>query len=476
MASRFKRLYEWLVFQHPVQILLFIALLLAVALYAIPNAKLDASADALTLENDNSINYYRDIITRYKTGDTLFVTFSPKKGDLFDDANLKILLDLKSELQQLDTVSKAYSILDLPLMNSPRVTMTEARTNPRTLLTEGVDRQLAKKEFWESPIYRNTALSDDGQTTIIRLDLKLDEEFYSLVKARDQLRLKRDSEGLSKDEVRSLQKASEDFLDYRTLKQEKSTQNIANIREIMDRYRGGAELHLGGISMITSDMVDFVRSDLKFFGTGVVLFIILMLSIIFRELRWVILPLISCCLSVALVLGYLAWIDWRLTVISSNFVALLLIITLSMTVHLVVRYRELLFERPDADKNEMVREMVSFMWKPCLYTILTTMVAFTSLVVSGIRPVIDFGWMMTIGLMVAFIVVFIVLPASMILMGRANASSGNDSSRKLTFRFAYLTEHHGNLILLLYFLVALSSAYGISQLKVENRYIDYFYE
>ncbi|MDG0971407.1 MAG: MMPL family transporter, partial [Porticoccaceae bacterium] len=230
----------------------------------------------------------------------------------------------------------------------------------------------------------------------------------------------------------------------------------------------------GGPDMITADMVDFIKSDLLVFGGGILLFIVATLALIFRQIRWVVLPLVTCAVCLTIILGFLSWIDWRLTVISSNFVSLLLIITLALTIHLIVRYRELHSQQPDASQYQLVSETVVSMAKPCLYTVLTTIVAFMSLVVSNIRPVIDFGWMMTMGISLALVVAFIVIPAGMMLFGKGKNPGDTDNSAAITSRFAVFTEKNGNLVLLIATALTALSIYGISRLEVENRFIDYF--
>mgnify|MGYP003624208988 CR=1 FL=1 len=474
MSERLLGIYEKLILRHPVaSILLVIAIAIAMA-FGLPNFKLDASADSLTLENDTSLAYFRESLQRYGSSDFLVVTYTPYKGDLFDDASLNTLNEMRSELAKIDGVAKVTSMLDVPLLYSPKISVSELKDAPRTLLQPDVDRKMARKEFLESPIYKNLILSKDGQTTAILATMKLDKKYLVLVKARDTLRIKRDTEGLSPEEVIELERTSQEFLDYRTHRAAVEHQRVAEIREKMSRYKGTAEVFLGGPSMITADMVDFIKSDLRVFGIGILLFIILTLAIIFRQLRWVLLPLATCVLSVEIILGYLSWIDWRLTVISSNFVSLLLIITLALTIHLIVRYRELHRAGPERDQIDLVRDTVTYMARPCLYTVLTTVVAFVSLVVSDIRPVIDFGWMMTMGIVLALILAFIIIPAGMIIWGKGENTDKGDNSAVLTLYFSRFTEKHGNLVLILALLAFITSAWGISQLKVENRFIDYF--
>jgi len=342
------------------------------------------------------------------------------------------------------------------------------------LMSEGVDKQLAKSEFLSSPIYKDVILSADGNTTGMMATLDLDETYLQLVSKRDSLRLLRDTDGLSAQQKIQLQEVSAEFLNYRTAKAEVDHKRVAQIRELIEDYRDRATIFLGGPDMITADMITFIKSDLTVFGAGILVFIIATLALIFRQIRFVVLPLITCALCLIIILGFLSWIDWRLTVISSNFVLLLLIITLALTIHLIVRYRELQSNNPESNQHELVSQTVISMAKPCLYTVLTTIVAFTSLVVSDIRPVIDFGWMMTMGISLALVIAFITIPAGMVLLGKGSHTSLKDNSSAFTAKFAWLTEHYGTLILLTALSLAALSAYGISKLEVENRFIDYF--
>ena len=474
MSERLMGIYEKIILRHPVASIAAVLIIAIAMAFGLPNFKLDASADSLTLENDTSLTYFRESLQRYGSSDFLVVTYTPYEGDLFDDKNLQILANIRDELKDINGVESVTSMLDVPLLYSPKVSVSKLKEAPRTLLQEDTDRSMAKKEFLESPIYRDLILSKDGQTTALLATMVLDKKYLDLVSHRDSLRIKRDTEGLSLEEITELEQISQEFLDYRTIKAAEEHARVAEVRKKMSKFKDRAEVFLGGPSMITADMVDFIKSDLNVFGTGIVLFIIITLTIIFRQFRWVLLPLATCVLSVEIILGYLSWIDWRLTVISSNFVSLLLIITLALTIHLIVRYRELHSESPDKDQLDLVRSTVNYMARPCLYTVLTTIVAFVSLVVSDIRPIIDFGWMMTIGIVLALVLAFIIIPAGMMIFGKGVNDDKGDNSAVYTLYFSRFTEKHGGWVLGLALLAAIISAWGISQLKVENRFIDYF--
>lgn len=468
------KLYEKIILQHP-WYAIFSVFALTIAMAAgLPNFKLDASADSLTLERDDDLNFSREVVKRYGSDNFLIVTFSPIKGELFDKSNLDTLQSLRSDLTQIKGIENVLSMLDVPLLYSPKIDITDLTGELTTLLSEGVDKQLAKEEFLNSPIYKDVILSADGKTTGMMATLAVDETYLRLVTERDDLRLLRDTVGLSPQQDQQLQSVSLEFLNYRTAKAEIDHQRVADIRSLIETYRNRATIYLGGPDMITADMIDFIRSDLTVFGAGILLFIIITLTLIFRQIRFVVLPLVTCVLCLVTILGFLSWVDWRLTVISSNFVLLLLIITLALTIHLIVRYRELLSSNPDEDQYQLVSETVRSMAKPCFYTVLTTIVAFTSLVVSNIRPVIDFGWMMTIGISLALVIAFIIIPAGMLLLGKGPISDVQDNSSAITSKFAWFTEHYGTAVLLIAVGLAALSAYGINKLEVENRFIDYF--
>ncbi|MFQ3222912.1 MAG: putative RND superfamily exporter protein [Oceanospirillaceae bacterium] len=474
MTSTLFDLYDRVVLRHPLTSLLaVIALTIAMAI-GLPNFKLDASADSLTLEHDDDLNFFRGVVKRYGSDNFLIVTFSPKEGDLFDQENLDTLAALRQDLTTISGVEGILSMLDVPLLYSPKIAVADLKSELNVLLSEGVDRQLAKQEFLNSPIYKDVILSADGQTTGMLATLALDETYLALITRRDDLRLIKHNQGLTTEQEDQLAKASLEFLNYRTDKAAKDHLRVAEVRALITGYRDRATIFLGGPDMITADMVDFIKSDLIVFGGGILLFIIATLALIFRRIRWVILPLATCALCLIIILGFLSWIDWRLTVISSNFVSLLLIITLALTIHLIVRYRELQADKPESTQHQLVSETVKSMSRPCLYTVLTTIVAFMSLVVSNIRPVIDFGWMMTMGISLALVVAFVVIPAGMMLFGKGNADTANDNSAAITSMFARFTERHGSFVLFMATAMTVLSIYGISRLEVENRFIDYF--
>ena len=419
MLLRLSELYEKIVLQRPVLTLLAVALFVAFFSIYVPDFRLDASGDSLVLENDEDLRYYRSIQARYGTDDYVLATYTPD-DDLFSKGSLSKLMELRDDLVNIKGIESVVSILDVPLIQSPPISLAEVTYGVRSLEDPETNVSLAKNELLSSPLYRNLIISPDGNTTALQVNFKRDESLYAFFGRRDELREKVLVEELTKEESNELVKISIAFKDRSADLIEQKSGYIAQIRAVLDKYRGNAKLYLGGLPMITSDMIDFIRHDLAVFGLGVLFFLIVMLELFFHKARWVVISMICCFVSVLFMFGYLGFIGWRVTVVSSNFTSLLLIITLSLTVHLIVRYHELYTENKAENKCMSQICLISDTMKskavPSLYTALTTIVAFGSLLVSGIRPVIDFGWMMSIGICAAFIISFVIFPASLMLL------------------------------------------------------------
>ena len=475
MSSFLLRFYQKSVIERPIVSLLFVFLIVVFFSFQAPNFKLDASADSLVLEHDTALEYYRSIREIYGSDDFLVITYTPQE-DLLSSSSLATLKALRDDLSQLERVESIFTIIDVPLLKSPKVSISELTDEGgiRTLQTPGVDKELARKEFLESPIYGNNLVSPDGKTTALQVIFKRDEKYYSLLKARDQLREKNATSGLTLEESDQLEKATSEFKDYLATFVDMERQDTRAIRAIMDKYRDKAQMYLGGARMITSDMISFIEHDITVFGLGVVGFLILALIFFFRKLRWVVLPLSCCLISVSVMVGYLGFLDWRVTVISSNFISLLLIITMSLTIHLIVRYRILAEQNPSADQHTLVLDTMRIMAKPSFYTAITTIVAFCSLIVSDIRPVIDFGWMMTIGIAFAFVLNFIYFPAVLMLLSPEQVIRRPDSTMAFTRGTARFSLNHSKGVIISCLVLAIWGVIGISQLEVENRFIDHF--
>lgn len=468
--------YRNILLKSPVFSAIIVVLITVLAAIKLSDVSVDASSDSLVLEGDKSLEVFRDVSKRYGSSPFVLLTYSPNEGNILSDFSLEQLELLKQDLLKVDGVEGVVNIREVPLLYSPPVSITSLNSGIRYLSEKDVDRDLVAKELVNSPVYKNLLSSPDGKTTAIQVKLKTDTTYESLYNKRDELRALAKQEGFTEQQKQALEKAEADFKAYLLIANEKQDKLVQDVRDVLPPYREHATIYLGGVPMITSDMVNFVKNDLVVFGTGIFALIILLLTFFFKRIRWITLPLLTCSITAVCMLGLLGWLDWRLTVISSNFVALLLILTLSVTIHLIVRYRELHVENPGWTNRQLAIETMLSMAKPCLFTTITTIVAFMSLVVSGIRPVIDFGWMMTIGCTMALIIAFIVLPTVLSILSNTDPAKDDTKDVRFTEHFANFTEKFGSAVLIGSLLLAVMSGYGISQLKVENRFIDYFSE
>lgn len=473
MTAMIGNVYEKLVLDHPRAFLLLLSVIFVSFAFFIKDFTLDASSDSLLLESDEDLRIFREVSERYATREFMFVTFTPDE-DLFSEAVLEQIRQLRDELADLERVESVVSIIDVPLVKVVGGKLSEVAKNFRTLEDKTVDREKARDELLSSPVYSDLIISSDASTTALVLNLALNEKYAELQRQKNRLLIKRDREGLSEEEKVELQETLERYNTVKAEQDLKNHENIIRIREIMDRYRQYGKLYLGGLPMISDDMITFIKNDLLVFGIGVFVFLVIMLTTIFRQARFVLLPLLSCIFAGLVMVGLLGLVGWKVTVISSNFISLMLILTMSMNVHLIVRYRQLRRDAPDCGQHELVLETCKRMVLPCLYTALTTMIGFASLVVSGIKPVIDFGWMMTIGLAVTFLTSFTLFPAILVMLERAKVPASQNAEVPFTRALASFTEKHGGLVLLVSLVLALLSVAGMGKLRVENSFINYF--
>jgi len=172
--------------------------------------------------------------------------------------------------------------------------------------------------------------------------------------------------------------------------------------------------------------------------------------------------------------GLLGLVGWKVTVISSNFIALMLILTMAMNIHISVRYLQFKKENPNISNSEAILWTSGKMFWPILYTVLTTICAFLSLIFSDIKPIIDFGWMMTVGLLVSLSVTFTLLPAILNILSKKNSNYKDQKKSKITSFLSQVAQKNTKTIFVSTLIVIIVSIIGITKLEVENSFINYF--
>ena len=441
--------YQNIVLKNPKSIFVLLLITLLSFGYFSKDFRLDASSDTLLIEGDPDLEYLKEITERYGSKEFLILTYSPNEG-MVTESSINNLLSLKYKIQSLDWVHSVITLLDIPLLSNSEAPLQERLESFKTLKDEGVDTERGFKEILNSPVFRNFVISEDGRTSGIIVYIK-------------------------KDELKDIEnKSVQEIENYKDTLKKKNHENITQIREIIKSYGDVGKIYLGGIPMITDDMMSFIKSDIIVFGLGVLLFIIATLWFIFRKLIWIIVPISSCFFSVLIMTGLLGLLGWKVTVISSNFIALMLILTMAMNIHMSTRFLQLREDFPNLDNLKIITMTTSKMFWPIIYTVLTTICAFLSLVFSGIKPIIDFGWMMTLGLITSFIITFTLLPTLLSFMSSNKVKVKEDADSKITSFFGKISINHKSIIFLVTGLIVGLSVVGISKLEVENSFINYF--
>ncbi len=444
----FSKLYKNIVLSNPKSILLLLLITLISFGYFSKEFKLDASSDTLLIEGDPDLEYLREVTERYGAKDFLVLTYTPK-DPLTNNSSINNLLSLKFKLQSLSWVHSVITVLDVPLLNNSDKPLKDRLNNFVTLKDDDVDKIRGFNEILNSPVFRNFVISEDGKTTGIIVNIK-------------------------KDDVLSKLKDKKAIENYKEKLKKQNHQNIIEIRKIIQNYKQDANIFLGGIPMIADDMMTFIKNDIVVFGVGVLLFIIATLWFVFRKLIWIIVPISSCFFSVLIMTGLLGILNWKVTVISSNFIALMLILTMAMNIHMSTRFLQIKKKFPNFNNFEILNKTTGKMFWPILYTVLTTICAFLSLVFSEIKPIIDFGWMMTLGLVTSFIITFTLLPTLLNFISENKVELKNQKDSKVTSILGDIAINKKKIILSTTIVIIFLSLFGISRLEVENSFINYF--
>ena len=473
MIKKISYFYEHYILGYPALVLSLLSIILAFSMSNINNFKLDASADTLILDDDKDLKLFREINDRYESNEFLILTVTDRNKDIFANETLEYIHNLTLEIEEFASVQSVTAITNIPLVSSSKKPLTELINNIPNIFSKDIDPELAQEEILTSPIYKDLVISQDAKTTAMQVTLKKNTELKEALIKRE-LYYKKYKQDASFETQYLLSK--QEYNNISETQKKKISNLIKDIRKVQEKYTSDRyEIRLGGIPMITDDMVTFIKNDLINFGLGVLIFILATLVIIFRKLIWVMTPIINCIYSVLFMVGLLGYLDWKVTVISSNFISLMLILTLSMNIHIIVRYRQI-YTSLNQDKMLSIIQTTRKMIWPCLYTALTTIVAFASLIFSDIKPVMDFGYMMVLGLTTLFLTSFFLLPCLIMIFSNRKNSIIHENQTKLfvTDFLAGVTINSGKSIYVIFTLVTLVTVYGLNLLKVENSFINYF--
>jgi uncharacterized protein len=446
----FAQLYQNGILKKPKAVFTLLIIAILSFGYFSKDFRLDASSETLLIEGDPDLAYLKEVTERYGSKDFLILTYTPNEG-MITDTSINNLLSLKYKIQSLNWVHSVITLLDIPLLNNSDAPLQERLESFKTLKDKDVDKDRGFKEILNSPVFRNFVISENGKTSGIIVNIKENKQLENI-------------ENLSKEQIEA----------YKDKIKKQNHENILEIRQVIQSYGDVGKIYLGGIPMIADDMMTFIKSDIVVFGLGVLLFIIATLWFVFRNLIWIIVPISSCLFSVIIMMGLLGILGWKVTVISSNFIALMLILTMAMNIHLSTRFLQLKKDYPAKNNFEIISLTTNKMFWPIIYTVFTTVFAFLSLIFSGIKPIIDFGWMMTFGLITSFIITFTLLPTLLNFAPTKNMSLKKEQNSKITNFLSIIALNSKNTVFGLTGVVIILSIIGISKLEVENSFINYF--
>ena len=468
---------------------LALALILCAFLSAfVPKLAIDASTQTLLLENDKDLELWRDITKRYKIPNTLVIAYTPN-SDLLSESSISTLAALSKDLAQIKGVKSVFSMLDAPLLLSSGLKFSDLLGTIPTLKDSNASKEAIKAEFLSSPFYKNSLVSSDFKTTALLLTLEPNyryDEFIASITALENTLKTAENNATAKTLLKEQRAA---FKAYRDELRIAEHEQITQIRQVIAKYNqnsqsriphqaSSSQLFLGGINMIADDMIAFVRSDLATYGLATLLLCSLCLFVYYLQLRYVFLAIFICLVCVGVASGLFGLLGFEITVISSNYIALQLIITLSVVIHLINSYREFFRKKSSFSQKAIVYLALKERMSPCFFAIFTTIIGFISLVFSDIRPIISLGVMMSASITLSLIFSFWLFGSIMSLLSKKSVNTAFERYFSLTTLCAKiaLNLRARKVVFAISALGLCAGLWGISKLSVENSFIGYFKE
>lgn len=435
------------------------------------NISVDASPDSLLLESDPDLKFYREVHSEYGTDEFIVVGFKPDE-DLFAPASIAYVSQLTETLLAIDKIDNVTSIATVPLLQQARRMDAEGVSHFKLLNDEDIDINLVRKEFTSSALYASNLVSSTGKATAIIANIKMNTALDSLLQQKysllEQLQQRADDDAL----LAAMESLNEQLLVQRNITGKDYELALQQIRQVINQQGDAGVFYLAGAPLISNDIKTFIKNDIIVFGISILAIMFIVLYLFFRRLSWVLLSLGCAFLNVMLVAGLIGLLELQLTLISANFVALLIIFSITLSIHVIIRYQEICSLNPDSDNNIVVALQQIF--TPCSYMIATSAIAFLSLIASDIQPVIYFGLIMVLGLICAFTITFTALPALIKLIKPKIIDFKSDRSSSLLNSLLNIILANQRVTSMVLLAIVVFSTFGITQITVENRFIDYF--
>ena len=387
----------------------------------INNFRFDASSETLILDNDVDYQIYEQTNDDFGSSDFLILAIQ-SSNEIFTLDNLQNLQNLRDKIQVIEGVDSVVSVFDAPILEQPKLSLIKSASNDKYLLEDELNLSLAKQELIDSPIFSELVISKDGKTLAFQINLDGKDNY---------------------------------------------DQTVIDIRSEIETFKN-FNINLAGPSMIVFDTINFIKNDVITFGTITILVFFIFLYLIFRDFWPVTIILLNALIVMFISIGVMGLMDWPISIVSSNFLALLLITSIAISIHILAKVQT------DVDKNISTSKSLSDIFMPCLFTALTTIVGFASLILSDIKPVIDFGKMMSVGVLLNLLSSFLFIPLALELKNIKSITQKNIAD--FVYNNGYVQSKgfikKAWIPFLLIFIPLI--IYLPTNLKVENKFIDYF--
>lgn len=437
--------------------------------------KIDASADTLLLK-DNKLYIETQVMTqRFSPEEFILLAYEPKQHEVFSQKTFDHITELSESLTSLSRVKTVNHVLNVPLLS--QATELSANLNPDdfTWQSKQYAPDVMAAIFESHPIFTDLLVNKSQSATAIQIVFEQNQQLLDIQnQIIDIQKTLLETDELSDEQQQQLDQLKQQAEPIQAELKQQRQQEIEQIYQFAEPYKESANIYLGGAYVLGQQMIDIVQSDLLIFGSAIGLAIVIILFILFRRIRWVMLPVVCCSLSVLLTVGLFGLLDMRATVISSNFIALQLILTLAVVIHLIVEFRQLSAKQTGSNHDELLIQTFNRKFKPCLYAAITTSVGFASLVFSGIQPVVSFGWMMIVAMFVSILVSLILFPAFLSLVSQRKEDTSSKVTQCVIGVFKSVVLESPKVIVISSVVVAGIAVAGILRLDVENSFLNYF--
>lgn len=451
-------------------------LLTLAALWAAQSFKIDASADTLLLKNNKLFIETQLMNKRFSPQEFILIAYEPKNNPLFSEKTFTDIQQLSEQFRALNRVGAVTNILNVPLLSLAGKLDPDLNPDDFTWQKQRYSADKMREVFKQHPLFTDLLVNSKQTATAMQIVFRPDPQLLKIQNQIIDLQAKVLNNSLTQQDQQRIKKLKRQAEPIEENLKKVRQQEIKQIYQITENYRQDANLFLGGSYVINQQLVTIVKNDLMVFGSVISVAICLLLLLLFRRIRWVVLPVLCCAVSVILTIGLFAILDLRATVISSNFVTLQIILTLAIVIHLIVEFRQLAEISPDATQNAILLTSFTNKFKPCLYAGITTSVGFASLIFSGIQPVISFGWMMIVAMAISIASSLLLFPSFLALFSRQSESLIQNINRSFIKFFCHCSLNSKKIIVVMSIAVVIISVLGLFKLQVENSFLNYFKE